>query len=54
MLSFVNLKLTDYKITNSPFTRDVVAELSAAAHKAGIRLGFYYSPPDWHHPDFST
>lgn len=46
--------LTDYKITNSPFRRDVVRELARACHKAGIRFGLYYSPPDWHHPDFLT
>jgi len=40
-------KLTDYKITNSPFKRDVVKELADACREAGIRLGFYYSPPDW-------
>ncbi len=47
-------KLTDYKITNSPFGRDVVKELADACHEAGLRLGFYYSPPDWHHPDYLT
>ncbi len=47
-------KLTDYKITNSPFKRDVVAELTAACHEAGLPIGFYYSPPDWHHPDYRT
>ena len=46
--------LTDYKITNSPFGRDVVKELAEACHKAGLRLGFYYSPPDWHHPNYRT
>ncbi|MBN2307780.1 MAG: alpha-L-fucosidase [Candidatus Hydrogenedentes bacterium] len=46
--------LSEYKITNSPFGRDVVAELAEACHKAGMRLGFYYSPPDWHHPDYRT
>ena len=55
---FVNFdsKLTDYKITSpkSPFRRDIVAELAAACHKAGLRLGFYYSPPDWHHPNYRT
>ena len=45
-------KLTDYKITNSPFRRDIVAELSRACHKAGLKLGFYYSQPDWNNPDF--
>ncbi len=47
-------KLTDYSIMNSPFHRDLCAELAAACHDAGISLGFYYSPPDWHHPDFFT
>ncbi len=46
--------LTDYKITNSPFRRDVLAELARACHEGGLRLGFYYSPPDWHHPDYRT
>ncbi|HUA68587.1 MAG TPA: alpha-L-fucosidase [Candidatus Saccharimonadales bacterium] len=47
-------KLTGYKITNTPFKRDICAELAQACHHGGIGLGFYYSPPDWHHPDFFT
>jgi len=47
-------KLTDYKITNSPFKRDVVKELADACHKAGLALGFYYSPVDWYHADYRT
>jgi alpha-L-fucosidase len=46
--------LADYKITNSPFKRDVVKELADACHRERIRLGFYYSPVDWHHPDYRT
>jgi alpha-L-fucosidase len=35
----------------SPFHRDPLAELAAAAKKHGIKLGFYYSQAqDWHHP----
>ena len=45
-------KLTDYKITNTPFKRDVVKELADACHEAGMPLGLYYSPRDWHHPDY--
>ena len=45
---------TEYKITNSPFKRDVVKELADACHEAGIRLGFYYSPPDWHNEWYRT
>jgi alpha-L-fucosidase len=47
-------KLTRYKITNTPFKRDICAELAKACHQDGVALGFYYSPPDWHHPDFFT
>jgi len=52
--SMFDSKLTEYKITNSPFKRDVVKELADACHKAGLKLGYYYSPPDWHHPDYRT
>ena len=47
-------KLTDYKVTNSPIGRDLTAELAQACHEAGMRLGLYYSPADWHHPDYGT
>src|SRR5258708_2166886 len=43
---------TDYKITKSPYGKDIVAQLSAAAKQADLPLGFYYSPPDMHHPAF--
>jgi len=44
--------LTDYKITNTPYGKDVTAMLSKAAQEAGMPLGFYYSPPDMHHPGY--
>ena len=50
--SMFDSKVTDYKITNSPFKRDVVKELADACHKAGLKLGYYYSPVDWYHPDY--
>jgi len=43
---------TDYKVTNTPFKRDIVGELAAAAKAEGMPLGFYYSPPDMNHPDY--
>ena len=43
---------TDYKITKTAFGRDVCQELAQACAKAGMRLGFYYSPPDMHHPGY--
>ncbi len=47
-----NTKFTDYSIMHTPFKRDVVKELSEACHKAGLHFGIYYSPRDWHHPDY--
>jgi alpha-L-fucosidase len=44
--------LTDYKITNTPYGKDVTAMLAKAAQEAGMPLGFYYSPPDMHHPGY--
>jgi alpha-L-fucosidase len=43
---------TDYKITKTPYGKDIVAQLSAAAKQADMPLGFYYSPPDMHHPAY--
>ena len=43
--------MTDWKATRTPFGRDAVAELSAACRRRGMRLGLYYSNPDWHHPN---
>ena len=47
-------KNTDYKITNTPFGRDVAKEIADACHKYGIKLFWYYSQPDWQHPDCLT
>ena len=43
---------TDYKITKTPYGKDIVAQLVKACDEDGMPLGFYYSPPDMHHPDF--
>jgi alpha-L-fucosidase len=45
-------RLTDYKVTKTPFRRDVLRELTEAARKAGLKVFFYYSLLDWHHPDY--
>lgn len=45
-------KYTDYKITNTPFGRDLVKEYVDALRAEGLKVGFYYSLIDWHHPDF--
>lgn len=44
---------TDYKATNTPAGRDLVREFTDAFRAEGLRVGFYYSLLDWHHPDFT-
>jgi alpha-L-fucosidase len=36
----------------TPYGRDILKQLAAACAREGIRLGFYYSIMDWHHPDY--
>jgi alpha-L-fucosidase len=46
-----NTKLTDYCAPKQAAGRDLVAEYVEAARAEGMRVGFYYSLMDWHHPD---
>lgn len=46
-------KYTDYKVTNTPFGRDVIKEYVEAYRAEGLKVGFYYSLIDWHHPDYT-
>src|SRR5712692_1026655 len=46
-------KLTDYCITKAtPFKRDPMQELAAECRRQGVKLCFYHSIMDWHHPDY--
>jgi alpha-L-fucosidase len=47
-------KLTDYCATKQGPGRDLVKEYVDAARAEGLRVGFYYSLMDWHHPDGMT
>ena len=45
-------KVTDWDIMDAaPFKRDILAELAGACKKHKIKLCFYHSIMDWHHPD---
>ena len=44
---------TDYKCTNTPAGRDLIREFVDAFRAEGIKIGFYYSLLDWHHPDYT-
>ncbi len=42
---------TDYNIVDfTPYGKDIVKELADACHRQQMKLGFYYSLPDWHYP----
>ena len=45
-------KFTDYKSTNTPYGKDIVQEFVEAFRAEGLKIGFYYSLLDWHHPHF--
>jgi len=45
-------RYTDYKITNTPFGRDLVREYLEAFRAEGLRVGLYFSVIDWIHPDY--
>lgn len=44
-------KQTDYNALNHGPGRDLVGEYVDACREFGLRIGFYYSLMDWHHPD---
>jgi alpha-L-fucosidase len=51
--SMYDTALSDYKITNTGFKRDPIAELAEACIKnKQVKLGFYVSLLDWHHPAY--
>ena len=43
---------TDYKSTNTPYGKDIVREFVDAFRAEGLKIGFYYSLLDWHHPEY--
>ena len=43
---------TDYKVTNTPYGKDLLGPMVDAFRSEGIKVGFYHSVIDWHHPDF--
>jgi alpha-L-fucosidase len=45
-------KVTDYKATKTPYGKDLLKPFVEAFRAEGLKVGFYYSLIDWHHPDF--
>ena len=47
-------KETDFDVMSTPFKRDILKELADACRTiGGIKLCFYHSIMDWHHPDYN-
>ncbi len=46
-------KISDWDIVDrTPYKKDVMKLLADECQKQGIKLFFYYSQLDWHHPDY--
>jgi alpha-L-fucosidase len=45
---------TDYKATNTPYGKDLIRPMVDAFRDEGLRVGFYYSLLDWHHPQYTV
>jgi alpha-L-fucosidase len=45
-------KFTDYNVMSTPFQRDIMKELADACGRQGMRMCWYHSIMDWHHPDY--
>ncbi len=46
-------KVSGYDIVDrTPYGKDVLKQLAEACQKEGIKLFFYYSQLDWHHPEY--
>ncbi len=46
--------LTDYKAPNTPAGRDLLEPMVQAFRARGLKVGFYHSLIDWHHPDYTV
>jgi alpha-L-fucosidase len=45
-------KYTDYKATKTPYGKDLIKQMVQAFREEGLRVGFYHSLLDWHHPEY--
>jgi alpha-L-fucosidase len=45
-------KVSDYDVMATPFHRDILKELSTECGKEGVKMCWYHSILDWHHPDY--
>jgi alpha-L-fucosidase len=43
---------TDFCIRSTPFRRDIMREMAEACRRHDMRICWYHSIMDWHHPDY--
>jgi alpha-L-fucosidase len=46
-------KYTDYKATKTSYGKDLIKPMVEAFRAEGLRVGFYHSLLDWHHPEYT-
>ena len=49
--SLYDSQANPYNVMKTPFKRDIMKELSDAAHSDDVKICWYHSILDWHHPD---
>jgi alpha-L-fucosidase len=45
---------TDWDVASTPYQNDLLKPLAEACAKHGVKLCFYHSIMDWHHPEWGT
>jgi alpha-L-fucosidase len=50
--SMFHSKYSAFSIEHSPYRRDIVRQFVEAVRAEGLRVGLYYSLPDWSRPDY--
>ena len=45
---------TSYKATNTPYGKDLLKPVVDAFREEGLKVGFYHSLLDWHHPHYTV
>lgn len=44
---------TDYDVMSTPFKRDIMKEIAEACRRNDVKICWYHSIMDWHHPDYT-
>jgi len=43
---------SDWSIASTPYKKDLIKQLADACRRHGLKMCFYHSIMDWHHPDY--